>query len=104
MVGETGSRDAREARAVAIALAVLLLLLVLGAVWAFPVLAEFHQLHLAPGMGMKDAAVASFFATVAVLIVFAVAAGDGLIGELQFMLAGFLSFFLVLWLLIAWVF
>ena len=46
----------------------------------------------------------AFIATVIVLIIFAFAAGDGLIGELQFMLVGFFAFFAVLWLLIAWVF
>jgi hypothetical protein len=30
--------------------------------------------------------------------------GDGLIGELQFMLAGFFSFFAILTFLIAWIF
>jgi hypothetical protein len=33
-----------------------------------------------------------------------VAAGDGFFGEIQFMIAAFFSFFVVLWLLIAWIF
>jgi hypothetical protein len=37
-------------------------------------------------------------------VVFAAVSGDGLIGELQFMLAGFFSFFLILTFLIAWIF
>ena len=56
------------------------------------------------GLGLKDAAVIAFFVTVITLVIFAVAAGDGLLGELQFMLSGFFAFFLVLWLLIAWIF
>ncbi|MGJ8670870.1 MAG: hypothetical protein ACSHXK_15395 [Oceanococcus sp.] len=104
MVGETGSKDEKDARTVAIALIVLVGMLIIGAVFAVPMLAEFNQTYLASGVGLKDAAVMAFIATVLVLIVFAVAAGDGLIGELQFMLVGFFAFFAVLWLLIAWVF
>ncbi|WP_339803101.1 hypothetical protein [uncultured Marinobacter sp.] len=102
MIGKTGSKDAKEARAVAVALIVLVIALAIGAYFAMPMLAEFNQTHLAPGIGLKAAAVWAFLATMVVLIVFAVAAGDGLLGELQFMLVGFFAFFLVLWLLIAW--
>ena len=65
---------------------------------------DFNEAHLAPGVDLKQAAIMAFIATVIVLIIFAFAAGDGLIGELQFMLVGFFAFFAVLWLLIAWVF
>ncbi|MGE4219835.1 MAG: hypothetical protein AB7G39_10340 [Alphaproteobacteria bacterium] len=68
--------------------------------FGFPILAE----HLEPGVGMKQAAVAAFIVTLAVFIVMAIAAGDGLLGEFQYMLAGFGGFFVVLWLLIAWIF
>ncbi|WP_372748229.1 hypothetical protein [Litorivivens sp.] len=83
---------------------VLIALLGVAAFLAWPLAAEFAATQLTPGLGMRDAAVLSFFLTVVVMVVFAFAAGDGLIGELQFMLAGFFSFFLVMWLLIAWVF
>jgi hypothetical protein len=53
---------------------------------------------------LKTAALWSFGVTVVLLIVFAVAAGDSLIGELQFMLAGFFAFFVIITLLIAWIF
>lgn len=56
------------------------------------------------GVSLKTAALWSFGVTVAMLIVFAVAAGDSLIGELQFMLAAFFAFFVIITLLIAWVF
>jgi hypothetical protein len=72
------------------------LLFVLGG----PLVAE----HLEPGLGLKASAVISFIVTLVVLIVMAVVAGEGLIGELQFMILGFAAFFLVLWLLIAWIF
>lgn len=60
--------------------------------------------HLEPGLGVKDAAVISFLATLVVIVVMAVVAGEGLLGELQYMIAGFAGFFVVLWLLIAWIF
>jgi hypothetical protein len=56
------------------------------------------------GVTLKTAALWSFGVTVVLLIVFAVAAGDSLIGELQFMLAGFFAFFVIITLLIAWIF
>jgi hypothetical protein len=59
---------------------------------------------VAPGMGLRDAALWSFGLTVAVIVVFAVAAGDSLFGELQYMLAAFFIFFVINWLLIAWIF
>lgn len=58
----------------------------------------------APGVGLREAAVWGFGVTVALFVLFALVAGDGLFGEIQFMLASFFGFFLVLTLLIAWVF
>lgn len=104
MSGGTGSKDEKEARTVAIALIGLVVMVLFGALFALPMLAEFNQAYLADGVGVKGAAILAFIATVIVLVVFAVAAGDGLIGEIQFMLIGFFAFFLVLWVLIAWVF
>lgn len=104
MAGDTGKKDEKEARTIAIALIVLVALLFIGGLFFLPMLAEFNQLYLAPGVGIKDAAVISFTVTVLVLIIFAVASGDGIIGEIQFMLVGFFAFFVVLWLLISWVF
>jgi hypothetical protein len=37
-------------------------------------------------------------------LVFAVAAGDGLIGEIQFIIPGFFLFFVFFWLMLAWIF
>lgn len=104
MVGETEARDRRQARFLAVTLVVLFVALGIAALLAMPLLAEFHAVHLAPGVGLKSAAIISFVVTLLVLVVFAVAAGDGLIGEIQFMLLGFFAFFAVLWLLIAWIF
>lgn len=104
MVGKAGAKDKKDARALAIVLIVLALALTIGALFAMPMLAEFNATFLAPGLGLRDAAIIAFLVTLAVLVIFAIAAGDGLLGEIQFMLLGFFAFFLVLWLLIAWVF
>jgi len=55
-------------------------------------------------LGFRDSAVISFFVTIVIMIVFAVSAGDGLLGEIQFILGGFFLFFVIIWLLVAWVF
>ena len=104
MVNNPDSKDKREARTVALAIVVLLALLVGAAVLLLPQLAEISRVSLEPGLGLKDAAVISFFVTIALMVVFAIAAGDGFIGEIQFMLAGFISFFMVIWLMLAWIF
>lgn len=59
---------------------------------------------LEPGVGLKEAAKWSFGVTVLLLIGFAVAAGDSLLGELQYILSGFFAFFGIMTLLIAWAF
>jgi hypothetical protein len=86
-----------------IALIVAVLLLVMAGVFLLPAatpLAEsMHQ-----GMSLKEALPWGFGVTVGLLVLFAVVSGDGLIGELQFILGSFFSFFLILTLLIAWVF
>ncbi len=84
--------------------AALLVLLGLAVALMMPLLSGFIDTHFAPGLGMREAAVISFFVTVITLVVFAVAAGDGLLGELQFILGGFFSFFLIFWLMLAWIF
>jgi hypothetical protein len=58
----------------------------------------------ADGIGLKAAAVWGFGVTVALFVLFAVVSGDSLIGEIQFMLGSFFTFFVVITLLIAWVF
>ena len=59
---------------------------------------------LEAGMGLREAVVWGFFVTVGLFVLLALVAGDGLLGELQFMLSAFFGFLLVLTLLIAWVF
>ena len=104
MVGETDEKDKNESRKIAIALIALILVLAIVAVLMLPALTEIATTHLSPGLGLKDAAVISFFVTLVVMIVFAIVAGDGLLGEIQFILFGFFLFFFILWIFIAWIF
>lgn len=56
------------------------------------------------GLGLKDAAIIAFFLSVGLLVLFALVTGDGLLGEVQFLLASYIAMFIINWLLIAWVF
>ncbi|MFT4917460.1 MAG: hypothetical protein ACI8RU_000068 [Zhongshania aliphaticivorans] len=103
-MSEQNSGDDRQALKIAVASLVIAALLGVALMLFLPLLGSFVDQHFSAGMGLKDAAVVAFFTTVVTLVIFAVAAGDGLLGELQFMLSGFFGFFLVLWLLIAWIF
>ncbi|AMO69692.1 hypothetical protein DOK_15424 [gamma proteobacterium BDW918] len=103
-MSEQNSGDDRQVLKIAVASLVIAALLGVALMLFLPLLGSFVDQHFSAGMGLKDAAVVAFFTTVVTLVIFAVAAGDGLLGELQFMLSGFFGFFLVLWLLIAWIF
>jgi hypothetical protein len=99
-VAERGRRDLRLlAILLGIALLVFLALAILGASVVGEVGSAFDE-----GVGLKTAALWGFGVTVALMVLFAVVAGDGLIGEIQFMLGAFFTFFAVITLLIAWVF
>ena len=104
MVGGTDHRDKDESRKIAIVLIALVVVLVAVALWMIPVATEIVDIHLSSGLGLKDSAVISFFVTLVVMIVFAVASGDGLFGEIQFILSSFFVFFVIIWLLTAWIF
>jgi len=101
---DTDAKDRKAARSAGIALLVVLLLVIGGAMLLVPALGDFIATSLTPGVDLKGAALGSFIVTVILFVLFAAVSGDGLIGELQFMLAGFFSFFLTLTLLIAWIF
>lgn len=98
-----GTQNRSELRTWAVVLLAVGVLIVAGAWFALPLLDDGVG-ALNTGVPLKTAALWSFGITVALLIVFAVAAGDSLIGELQFMLAGFFVFFVIITLLIAWIF
>lgn len=101
---ETNNKDKNESRKIAIALISLVVILVVAAALMLPALTEIITINFEPGLGLKSAAVIAFFVTVILLIVFAVASGDGLLGELQFILGGFFLFFVIIWLSLAWIF
>lgn len=98
-----GSEKRSELKMWGIVLGTGLLLVILGLVVGVPLLDDLVA-ALAPGMGIKTAATWSFGVTFVMFLLFALVAGDGLLGELQFMLAGFFLFFIIITLLIAWVF
>jgi hypothetical protein len=57
------------------------------------------------GLGLKDAALIAFGVSFVVVLVMAiVSGGDAIFGELPFTILGFLIFFVVFWLMIAWIF
>jgi hypothetical protein len=57
------------------------------------------------GLGLKDAALVSFGVSLVVILVMAiVSGGDAIFGELPFTILGFLIFFVIFWLMIAWIF
>ena len=97
-------KDQKKALNIFLGIVALFVVLGIAAYLALPAVTEIVAIHFEPGLGIKTAAIISFFVTLVVLIVMAIAAGDGLLGEIQFMLPAFLSFFLILWLMIAWIF
>lgn len=65
---------------------------------------EFVNVYFEEGIGLKPAAVISFFVSIATVVLFALVGGDGLIGEVQYMFAAFFTYFFIIWLLVAWIF
>lgn len=104
MVGETDRKEKDESRKIAALLISLVVLLVVGALLLLPGLSEFAATHFEPGLGLRTAAVVSFFVSAVLMIIFAIASGDGLLGEVQFIIPGFLLFFVIFWLMMAWIF
>ncbi|AGA31952.1 hypothetical protein TVNIR_0241 [Thioalkalivibrio nitratireducens DSM 14787] len=84
--------------------ALLVALVVLAAAVTLPGLSEWVAVTFDSGIGLKNAAIIAAVIAVTVMIVFALAAGEGIIGEIQFMIPGFFLFFVFFWLMIAWVF
>ena len=69
-----------------------------------PYSAEFLNIYFEEGIGLKPAAVISFFVSIATVVLFAMVGGDGLIGEVQYMFGAFFTYFFIIWLLVAWIF
>ena len=98
-----GTANRGDLKLLAVVVLIAVLALVLLAVFLLPAATPIVG-TLNEGLGLRESVPWGFGLTVALIAFFALVAGDGLIGELQFMLGAFFSFFLILTLLIAWVF
>jgi hypothetical protein len=99
-------RDRKEAARLLLAAAVaILLLIVIGGVGIYFIMGIGESDPFSAGLGLKNAAILSFGVSLAVILVMAVVSGgDAIFGELPFTIAGFLLFFVIFWLMIAWIF
>ena len=107
MAGEEDRRDRKEATRLFVAAAVALVLLVgLGAAGLYYMTEVMGtEDPFAEGLGLKNAALISFGVSFAAILVMAVVSGgDAIFGELPFTVLGFLIFFVIFWLMIAWIF
>ena len=103
-INTNDSKDKRTARTTALLLGLIILALLAGIVLLAPELFAAMEPLFSDGVGLRTSAIISFFVTLVVMLLFTLAAGDGLIGELQFVLPAFFVFFLFFWLGIAWLF
>jgi len=107
MKGGADRRDRNEAAKlfVAVAIAVALLIALGGAALYFLAGMFEGPSPFAGGLDLKQAAVIAFGVSLAVILVMTIASGgDAVLGELPFTILGFLVFFVVFWLMIAWIF
>lgn len=100
------SNDGKDARSMQ---RIGLFLAVLGVLWlatAALIVMNFASFMLAlnTGIDWRDAAILAFFASTTLIIVFTLVAGDGLLGELQFLIPGFFALFAFFWVGFAFIF
>jgi hypothetical protein len=106
MPSQHDQRDRTEAMhlLIAAAIALLLLIVIIGA-GIYLVVGLGESDPLSAGLGLKNAAIVAFGVSLAVILIMAVVSGgDAIFGELPFTIAGFLIFFVIFWLMIAWIF
>jgi hypothetical protein len=106
MPGAGDRHDRKEALKLLVAAvsAILLLIVIAGAGFYYLVGLGVSD-PFAPGLGLKNAALISFAVSLVVILVMAVVSGgDAIFGELPFTVLGFLVFFVIFWLMIAWIF
>jgi len=106
-MGEGDRQEQKEATKLFVAAAGALILLVLiGAGGFYFLVSSMGEADpFSPGLGLKNAALISFAVSFAAILVMTVASGgDAILGELPFTIAGFLIFFVIFWLMIAWIF
>ena len=104
MIGNSDLKDRNDSRKILLSLTVLFIILILSIIFMFPSFLEILSTGTSTGLGLKESAVVSFFVSLVLVTVIAIVSGDGLLGEVQFVLAAFLIFFFVFWFLIAWIF
>ena len=99
-------RDRKEAARLLLAAAVAVLLLIaIGGAGLYYLVGLGDSDPFSAGLGLKNAALISFGVSfVAILVMAVVSGGDAIFGELPFTIAGFLLFFVIFWLMIAWIF
>lgn len=104
-------QDDRDRKQATMMLAVLALaalavagLVIWGAAALMPQMQAWADATFGGGLGLKTAAIIAAVVSFVALIVLTVTAGDGLLGEVQFVIPGFFVFFLFFWLMTAWVF
>ena len=104
MIGNSDLKDRNDSRKILLTLTVLFIILILSIIFIFPSFLEILSTSTSSGLGLKDSAVVSFFVTLVLVTILTLVSGDGLLGEVQFVLAAFFLFFIVFWLMIAWIF
>jgi hypothetical protein len=104
MIGNSDSKDRDDSRKILLSLIVLFIVLTLSVIFIFPSFLQIISTSTSAGLGLKDSAVVSFFVSLVLVALLAIVSGDGLLGEVQFVLAAFFLFFIVFWLMIAWIF
>lgn len=104
MVDPDQRRSLTMALAAGIAALVLVALAVWGASVLLPQLLVWTATVFSPGLGLRTAAIVAAVVSFLALLALTVTAGDGLLGEIQFVIPGFFLFFLFFWLMLAWVF
>ena len=104
MIVNSDLKDRNDSRKILLSLTVLFIILILSIIFMFPQFFEILSTSTSTGLGLKDSAVVSFFVSLVLVTVLAIVSGDGLLGEVQFVLAAFFLFFIVFWLMIAWIF
>ena len=105
MLGNSDLKDKNDSRKILLSLTVLFIILILSIIFMFPSFLEILSTGTSTGwLGLKESAVVSFFVSLVLVTILAIVSGDGLLGEVQFVLAAFLLFFFVFWFLIAWIF
>ncbi len=106
MPSQHDQRDRTEAMhlLIAAAIALLLLIVIIGA-GIYLVVGLGESDPFSAGLDLKHAAIVAFGVSLAVILIMAVVSGgDAIFGELPFTIAGFLIFFVIFWLMIAWIF